>query len=192
MQVADDVIDGELFIAAREFLQSQTSIYGWQAHKGAPGVFWHRNFVLPGKYEHHYEAGVWSPDKSYAGFVQTQSPLAQVAEVLRARFFGGVELTRVWANYQSFGDESAFHRDFPQQFRGKSKTVVWYPVETWDRDWGGDFVTLTDDGEIDKCVMVKPNRAVVFDGTTPHSARPMSRYCNALRIAVSFACEVVE
>jgi len=191
MQVVDTLVDPALAAATREFLRTQTPRYGWKAHNAAPGCFWHKNFVLPGKYEHHYEDGVWSPDLSYAAFVNERSPLAQVAEVLRLRVFNGVELTRIWANYQSFGDESAFHRDFPDKFRGTAKTVVWYPVETWERDWGGDFVTLDDAGEIEHCVMVKPNRAVIFDGTTPHAARPMSRYCNALRVAVSFACEVV-
>jgi hypothetical protein len=70
--------------------------------------------------------------------------------------------------------------------------MVWYPVPEWDIDWGGDLVVVGDDGEIESAVAVKPNRAVVFDGTKRHVARPTSRYCNALRVAVAFGCEVVE
>jgi hypothetical protein len=69
--------------------------------------------------------------------------------------------------------------------------VVWYPVLKWDKDWGGDFIVMGDDGEIEHCAMVKPNRRVVFDGTRAHAARPISRFCTELRIAVSFGCEIV-
>lgn len=93
--------------------------------------------------------------------------------------------------FQQAGDESAFHRDFPLQFAASARTAVWYPVSRWDRDWGGDFVTLNSEGEVDACTLVKPNRLLLFNGTQTHAARPISRYCGELRIAVSFATEVV-
>jgi Rps23 Pro-64 3,4-dihydroxylase Tpa1-like proline 4-hydroxylase len=191
MQVHDKAIPDGIAEATRGWLMSQSMLHGWRAHAGAPGCFWHRNFVLPGTYEHHYDEGAWSPRLSYSALCDQRSPLAAVAEIVRHRFLDGVEPTRVWANFQTFGDESAFHRDFPEQFRGRARSVVWYPVEAWERDWGGDFVTLDEQGEIDDCVMIRPNRLVVFDGTTSHAARPISRYCNALRIAVSIATEVI-
>jgi Rps23 Pro-64 3,4-dihydroxylase Tpa1-like proline 4-hydroxylase len=192
MQVVDDLVDPHLAKASREFIAATPSLYGWKAHSSASGSFWHQNHVLPGIYEHHYDDGTWNPELSYDAFVKSGSPLSVVAEKIRHDLFCGVKMTRVWVNIQTFGDESAFHRDFPDKFIGSARTAVWYPVESWERDWGGDFVTLDKNGEIDDCIMVKPNRLVVFDGTTPHAARPISRYCNATRIAVSFACEVVK
>ena len=49
---------------------------------------------------------------------------------------------------------------------------------------------LDDLGEIQAAVMVKPNRMVHINGCMRHAARPISRYCNALRIAVAFGSEV--
>ena len=190
IHVHDNPVSPELCDAARVWLMDQNPIFGWRAHAKAQGVFWHRNFVLPGVHPHHYEAGAWNPAMTYEAFVSSGSPLARVAETVRQRHFAGRPLTRIWANFQSFGDESAFHRDFPAQFAATAKTAVWYPVQCWDRDWGGDFVTLSDQGEIDACVLVKPNRLVVLGGTQTHAARPISRYCPALRIAVSFASEI--
>jgi hypothetical protein len=69
--------------------------------------------------------------------------------------------------------------------------VIWYPVAEWSADWGGDFVVLDDLGEIQAAAMVKPNRMVQINGCMRHAARPISRYCNALRIAVAFGSEVV-
>ena len=147
--------------------------------------------MLPGSHQHHYDDGAWNPDLSYEAFSASASPLAEVAEIVRQKHFGGEAFTRVWANFQSFGDESAFHRDFPVKYAQSARTAVWYPVMNWERDWGGDFITLSEDGEVDACALVKPNRLVVFNGTQTHAARPISRYCSELRIAVSFGCEVV-
>jgi hypothetical protein len=191
INVHDNPVSPELCEAARIWLLSQSPIFGWRAHASALGTFWHRNFVLPGTHLHHYDQGAWNPAMTYEAFVAADSPLAHVADIVRHQHFDGEPFTRIWANFQSFGDESAFHRDFPAQFAASARTAVWYPVSQWERDWGGDFVTLDPKGEVDACALVKPNRLVVFNGTQAHAARPISRYCGELRIAVSFATEVV-
>ena len=48
MRIVDDLIEPELACECRQWLLSQTLVFGWKAHAEAPGVFWHRNFVLPG------------------------------------------------------------------------------------------------------------------------------------------------
>lgn len=191
INVYDNPVSPELCEVTRAWLLSQSPIFGWRAHANAPGVFWHRNFVLPGIHQHHYDDDAWNSELSYEAFCASKSPLAEVAEIVRQQHFGGEAFTRIWANFQSFGDESAFHRDFPVQYARTARTAVWYPVMNWERDWGGDFITLSEDGEVDSCALVKPNRLVVFNGTQTHAARPISRYCSELRIAVSFGCEVI-
>ncbi len=190
MKIVDNPVPYSLLVACRQWLLGQTAVFGWKAFREASGVFWHRNFVLPGTHYHHYDEGAWTPELSYEAFLNNSGPLAEVAEMIRRDHFGAVALTRVWANYQSFGDESAFHRDFPAEYAKTARTAVWYPVINWERDWGGDFVMLDEAGEVDACTLIKPNRLVVFNGTQTHAARPISRYCNELRIAVSFGCEV--
>lgn len=190
MKILDDFIDAGLAAQTRSWLLGQPLVYGWKAHSSSAGVFWHRNFVLPGTHKHHYDDGAWRHDLTFAAFLREQSPLAEVARLVQAEFFKGVVPTRVWVNVQSFGDEASLHRDFPQDFAGQARSVIWYPVEKWEPDWGGDLIVLDPEGEIEAAAMVKPNRMVCIDGTKPHSVRPMSRYCNVLRIAVAFACEV--
>lgn len=191
IHVYDNPVSPEVCEAARIWLLSQSPIFGWRAHAKASGSFWHRNFVLPGTHPHHYDQGAWNPAMTYEAFVTAGSPLAQVAQVVCHQHFEGEPFTRIWANFQSFGDESAFHQDFSAQFAASARTAVWYPVNRWERDWGGDFMTLDSQGEVDACALVKPNRLLVFNGTQTHTARPISRYCGELRIAVSFATEVV-
>jgi len=192
MQVFDNIISDSLMADTRQWFQGEPLAFGWKAHNKSPASFWHRNYVLPGTNRHHYENGTWNPSLTFSAFISQGGPLAEVAKIVQKRFFGETQLTRVWANAQTFGDEAAFHSDFPPEFKGTAKSVVWYPVMRWDKDWGGDFVVLGDNGEISDVAMVKPNRMVCFDGTSSHSARPISRFCPELRLAVSFACEVVE
>lgn len=190
IDVYDDLVDGQLARATFEWLTRQTMLFGWRARDDSQGVFWHRNYVLPGTYEHHYDPAAVDPAADFGAFVAAQTPLSVVAKLVSDRFFDGHDLTRVWVNAQSFGDEAAIHRDFPAQFAGRARTLVWYPVPQWDAEWGGHFAAFDDNGEILGSVVVRPNRALVFNSTTRHAARPISRYCNALRVAVSFALEV--
>ena len=190
MRIVDDLIAPELASECRQWLLSQTLVFGWKAHAEAPGVFWHRNFVLPGTHRHHYDEGAWRPERTFEAFVAQGSPLAQVALKVKERFFAKAQITRIWVNVQAFGDEAAVHRDFPPEFRESARSVIWYPVDRWEQDWGGDLVVLDDTGEIAAAVLVKPNRMVQINGCQSHAARPMSRYCNALRIAVAFGSEL--
>ena len=190
MQIVDDLIDPELAAECRQWLLSQNLVFGWKAHANAPGAFWHRNFVLPGKHNHHYDAGAWQPERTFDAFVAQGGPLARVALQVKEQFFRNAEITRLWVNVQAFGDEASLHKDFPTEFQDTARSVIWYPVAEWSADWGGDFVVLDDLGEIQAAAMVKPNRMVQINGCMRHAARPISRYCNALRIAVAFGSEV--
>lgn len=192
MQIIDGLIEPDLAAQCRQWLLSQNLVFGWKAHTNAPGVFWHRNFVLPGTHNHHYDPGAWQPERTFDAFVAHGGPLALVAMRVKARFFPAAEITRLWVNVQAFGDEASLHRDFPPEFRDTARSVIWYPVAEWHPDWGGDFVMLNDLGEIDAAALVKPNRMVQINGCMSHAARPISRYCNALRIAVAFGSEVAE
>ena len=190
MEIVDEAIDPVLTDATTAWIAGQTLLFGWKARHDSSGTFWHRNYVLPGIHSHHYEDRAVDPTMTFERFVDADTPLSRVATRISERFFAGRGLTRVWVNAQSFGDEAAIHRDFPETYSGQSRTVVWYPVPTWDPEWGGDFCLFDDAREIVRSVVVRPNRAVVFDGTALHGARPLSRYCPALRFAISFGLEV--
>lgn len=193
MEVHDNLFTLEELAALRTWLLNQPLIHGWKAHGNAPGSFWHRNFVLPGSRRHHYDALAWHPELTFERLLAEASPLSSVARRIQARFFGNSEITRVWMNVQAFGAESAFHRDFPGEFDATARSVILYLVPRWERDWGGDLVVLGDEGEgeeIEYAVLVKPGRVVSFAGCRRHSVRPISRYCNELRVALVFGSEV--
>ena len=190
MEVIDDLIDRNHLLSLRSWILGQPLIHGWRAHSNSPGTFWHRNFVLPGSRKHHYDPGAWHPNLTFEHLLSTSTPLKDVAQKIQCRFFADSDITRVWVNVQSFGDESVFHRDFPTEFMGTARSVILYLVDQWEIDWGGDLVVLDEAGEIEAAAMVKPGRVVLLNGCKRHAVRPISRYCNALRIALVFGAEV--
>lgn len=190
MEITDGLFDRHQLLSLRSWILGQPLIHGWRAHGNAPGTFWHRNFVLPGSHMHHYDPGAWHPDLTFEQLLSASTPLTEVAKTIQNRFFGDSEITRVWVNVQSFGDESAFHRDFPAEFTGTARSVILYPVDQWEINWGGDLVVLDEAGEIEAAALVKPGRVVSLNGCKRHAVRPISRYCNALRIALVFGAEV--
>lgn len=172
-----------------EWLSGQTLLFGWKATKESPGAFWHRNYVLTRDFKNHYDPNAIQNELTFQRLMEESHPLAQVAHSVSTQFFKGQPLTRVWVNVQAFGDEATIHHDFPMIYRGKARTVIWYPVEKWDADWGGDFVLFDDHREILDACVVKPDRVVSFDGSMFHAARPISRYTPSLRISVAFGLE---
>lgn len=191
MEVIDDLIDRDQVLSLRSWILGQPLIHGWRAHRNAPGTFWHRNIVLTGSHKHHYAPGAWHPNLTFEHLLSTSTPLTNVAQTIQLRFFGDSDITRVWVNVQSFGDESAFHRDFPEEFMGTARSVILYAVDQWEIDWGGDLVVLDEAGEIEAAALVKPGRVVMLNGCKRHAVRPISRHCNALRIALVFGTEVL-
>jgi hypothetical protein len=166
---------------------------GWKARKDAPGNFWHRNFVLDGNsFKHHYDPRAVSPNLTHQALLEQGTPLSQIARCFSEQYFDGLAFSRVWINVQGFGEDSAVHRDFERDYDGRSRAAVWYPVPEWQADWGGDFCTFNDSNEIDRAVVIKPNRLVIFDGNPLHAARPISKFCPHRRVAVAFGRERVQ
>ena len=94
------------------------------------------------------------------------------------RKFRGVK--RIYANGQTAGQCGTPHRD------DGDLTFLYYPSDMWDIKWQGHLIFLDDNGEGDKIVIHKPNRAVLFDGKQVHYADAPSRFFNGLRISLAY------
>lgn len=107
-------------------------------------------------------------------------------------FTGARNLVRVYTNAQTYGtdpvvhtDDSAFYRSICNE-ETIPKTILIYMNEQWDCDWGGETSFFSDSGEIIASVLPKKGRAVIFDGTIRHGARPLSRYFTGMRQILVF------
>ena len=155
----------------------------------------------PGAYSDEAEGADKYFYKHFAGYsasgTEDRDP-GQIAEELRQNFpplhrlWCGIEqailnhhrLSRCYANLMPAGIGGGVHRD--SSVAGHA-TVIYYPHLSWATRDGGETLFF-DDAERDvvQAITPQPNRLVVFAGTIPHVARPISRRCAEGRITLMF------
>jgi Rps23 Pro-64 3,4-dihydroxylase Tpa1-like proline 4-hydroxylase len=92
-----------------------------------------------------------------------------------------VELERVYLNAHTFGIEPHIHTD------DGDITMIYYPRLDWKIEWGGGTAIYNDKvTEIDRHLVNKGNRLIMFDAHLPHQAQPVNRLCFQLRTCVVF------
>ena len=100
-----------------------------------------------------------------------------ICEKLNRKFSG---FKRIYANGQTAGQCGTPHRD------DGDLTFLYYPADMWDVKWQGHLIFLDENGEGDRIVIHKPNRAILFDGKQKHYADAPSRFFNGLRISLAY------
>ena len=115
--------------------------------------------------------------------VQFSEELIQTMfETLKPHLPPDAHLLRCYANGQTYGTDSKLHAD---DMRPNTFTVLYYPMETWRSDWAGETVFWNrETQELDTSIHPKSNRLVIFPSQYWHGARPVSRYCEELRITL--------
>jgi 2-oxoglutarate-Fe(II)-dependent oxygenase superfamily protein len=110
--------------------------------------------------------------------------IGQLWHALKTGPLKGNALARCYANAMTGGVEGGLHLDsnIPTHL-----TSIYYPHPVWEPNFGGETLLFNDAGdEILAAIYPRPNRLVVFAGTIPHVARPMSRRRPDLRITLMF------
>ncbi len=99
-------------------------------------------------------------------------------------------LLGVYANGQTFGQDTIIHRDNKTH---PGLTVIVFCNEHWPTSWGGELVFYDDTKEnIIKAVLPKSRRIVIFDGRIPHAARSPSVKCDQVRMTLAFKTVIKE
>lgn len=115
---------------------------------------------------------------------KTWSFLTRVWERFLALHEFNITLLGVYANGQTFGQDTIIHRDNKVR---PGLTIIVFCNEYWPTSWGGELVFYDDTKEnIVKAVLPKSRRVVVFDGRIPHAARSPSVKCDQVRMTLAF------
>lgn len=101
-----------------------------------------------------------------------------VEKILRKK----IELKRVNTNIQFFGQNSSFHKDSSTE---SVWTLIIFCNETWNINWGGEFVIENGEGNY-SYVSYLPNNGVLIPAWLEHQGLPPGRLCNLPRISVAF------
>lgn len=108
------------------------------------------------------------------------APVVELWDHLNATLLNGQEPLRVYANAHTFGVEGYCHQDNIDG--GDYYSTIYFPIETWNRNWGGETLFFDDNHDILKAVAPKPGRLIHFPGAVYHRASGVSRACDHLRV----------
>jgi SM-20-related protein len=94
-------------------------------------------------------------------------------------------LLGVYANGQTFGQDSPIHRDnLPSE---PGMTAVLFCNDYWATTWGGELLFCNDaKNDVIAAVLPKPGRIAIFNGEMPHRAKSPSIDCDGLRVTIAF------
>jgi len=182
-QCFDDIIDDDQRIRINNYLRRSGWKFGWRSNEKSDYFrFWHKHFA--GSINHNEPTYDCSEElKSNSDIIHQLWCIISSNILLRHR------LVRCYANGMTYGDDGTTHRDatLPNNY-----TAIYYPHKVWEPDWGGETVFFNKmKTDIVASVYPKSNRLVVFDGTTPHVARGVSRTCPVFRVTLMFKTEKI-
>lgn len=188
--IIDNVFSEEVLLELEEIIYNDCK-YGWRANKMSSTAIFHSHYVTSPEdgISHYYSENLLK--FTYNDFLnseQTQPLLKEIILHLKNNFFKANKLSRVYANIQFFGQETAIHRDYPIEYSESAKTLVLY-LSDLNVDDGGDVVIFDDKDEIETAIRIKRGRAIVFNGTKKHGVRPMSKNVTNPRIALVLGTE---
>jgi len=158
--------------------------YGWKSNRSKEYDFghWNNQIFSSSKY-FMYDIGSMPQINKYY-FVQNVWKAIQ-------NQIGQRCLMRTYINSYTYGTDAYAHIDdhwIMEKYGTDSmtETIIVYLNKEWNIDWAGETVLYDSNKEIEKAVLPKEGRVLVFDSRILHAARPVSRACPALRSVLVF------
>jgi len=98
------------------------------------------------------------------------------------------KLNRAYINNSNFSTVDKMHVDAPNN---NEYTLLYYANIKWDINWGGETLFYDNSAkEIIASIIPKPGRVVLFQGTIPHSARPVQIHCPEDRYTIALKLKI--
>lgn len=177
VSISDDLVSKGLQQKITTLVQGAIWQYGWRSNiRRDRFCYWHASFA-GGDMESQLNCETELQEKSHL------SPILELWKILEAGPLKDHEPVRVYANSHTYGVEGYVHID--NENIENYFSTIYYAHPTWHKNWSGDTVFFTDNGQdIIRSVYPRPGRIVTFNGKIPHCARAPSRDCVELRISV--------
>ena len=165
IEVIDDVLENHVAILVEDCVKNLSWKYDYESKRGQPNKHWH---VLCGHddldcLENGFDWATW------------------IFDIAKKKIGKELIYERIYCNAHTHGVEPHLHVD-DGEF-----TMIFYPRLDWKIEWGGGTAIYNDKvTEIDRHLVNKGNRLIMFDAHLPHQAQPVNRLCFQLRTCVVF------
>ena len=180
--VVDDLVPAALYLSLLDASYRIDWNFGWKSLTN-PGVrYWHHEVghgdkentadVTPQVQKH--------PIKAFAAYL----------DWLRTHVVSHkTKVLRFYLNAHTYGTEGSPHTDTQ---RDGEITAVLYLTDTWQAGWCGETVVFDSAGEIERAVLPRRNRLLVFPSEKLHGPRPLSKLFSGLRMVLVVKLKPVE
>lgn len=172
IQTKDNFLPQELIDKIYNIIDNGGWKYGWRSNPTVGFAHWNQKFA-----DHELlENGLDISD------LLTDETLQSAWQYIQENYFPNHILLRCYANAHTYGIEGYPHSD---SNRIQDETVVIYLNKNWRKEWGGETSIFIEEN-VEKAVLPKYNRAVIFPGAAQHVSRNVTRICPDLRITLMF------
>lgn len=132
----------------------------------------------------HFAGYKKTGDEPYECAGELKGMQKSIWEKLKENYFKDDYLVRCYANGVTRGIDQRLHTD--DTFEG-AKTAIIYANVSWNVDWCGETI-LWDKSKrlITHSYLPKQGGLLIFNGNIWHGARPVSAYCDDLRITLMY------
>jgi hypothetical protein len=173
VQVFDDAVPADLYAELAQIAPNLRWTYGW------------RSTLLEARYWHHEIAGGAKGNREDMTDNVRKHPreaFARYLDWLRSDVVPAeTRLLRLYLNAHTFGTDGSPHTDTE---RGGEVTLVLFLNKAWKAEFGGETVIFDSAGDIEKAVMPRQNRLLVFPSDRLHAPRPLSKLFGGLRMVL--------
>lgn len=177
-QLTDDALLKKIY---KKYAQTGLS-FGWKSNNEKYNDYGHWNNLI-------INGSIYATcDMSKTPHIEKHKEIRVLWEKIKI-LTGNKTLIRCYVNGYTFGTDAYAHKDDSWYIKKygdvNSKTIIIYLNDKWHIDWAGETV-LFEDNEIEKSVLPKFGRMLIFDSQKLHAARPLSRTCPVLRSVLVF------
>lgn len=175
VQVFDDIVPQDLY---RELLMASRRIpwrFGWNTPSNPNMRYWHHEVGGGGKDN--------IEDVSQAVERHPAKVFGRYQEWLRTQVVPrDTKVLRFYLNGHTFGTDGWQHTDTD---RREELTMVLYLTQKWQLEWCGETVVFNQErNDIERAVLPRSNRLLVFPSDRLHCPRPLSKVFEGLRVVL--------
>lgn len=175
MSYCTDVLEQSIISELETYLINHSWKWGFISAPHMGGSIPHWSIVFAGR----LDKNVYPCEKDLTGIIKT------VWDFISKKYFTEDDvLVRCYANAITQGLDQRIHTD--DNYPG-SKTFILYVNSVWNVDWGGETIVWDrENREIKESYLPKFNNGILISGNCWHGVRPVSSYCNNLRMTLMF------
>ena len=172
VRVLDGVVLPEMLADLRRACDGLIYRYGWKSVIGKPWPGLWTAKILAANEDKVQDVGrdldrfepPFDVFRAYWAYLRGAGPFSPEAALLR-----------MYANTYTYGTDGYPHTDSKRE---EEVTAVLYLCREWLPEWAGaTAVWAASGGEIERAVMPKPGRLLIFPGNSLHAAWAVSRVC---------------